>query len=380
MNIRKKCPSFLFPYLQKLSLIHYIIIFNWFKLIYKIDENKILMYAPSRETLSGNLYFIYKKLNNKDYKIKIVLKNDNNSTIQLLKEVATSKYIIIDDYAKILYALKMRKQAKFIQVWHAAGAFKRMGFSRSDSNQGSSKNSLTHKNYTDVIVSSDGVVENYSQAFGVTKDKIRAIGIPRTDVFFDKNYIDDQREKFLKKYPSLLKKKLILFAPTFRGATIDKAYYPKEYLDIEDLYNNFSEDYILGLKLHPFIKDKIKIDEKYLDFVIDFSEEREINDILFMTDILITDYSSVIFEYAFLKKKIVFYAPDLEQYIKDRDFFYEYSEYVYGSLSKTKTQLIEAIKNTNIDYDKIDVFYSKFLSECDGRSSQRFVDEIIREF
>ena len=376
---KELCPLWLFPILQKMRAIKDIIIFDFFKILKKMDRKRILFYAVSRNSLSGNLQFIYDKIDKSKFDVIVITEKDQKSRTKILKEIAISKIIIIDDYAKIFYPLTMRKQAKFIQVWHSTGAFKRMGFARMGKQGSTISSSLTHKNYTDVIVSSEFVRKNFAEAFGISIEKIHALGVARTDIFFDKNYIETKKAEIIKKFPVLTKKKLILFAPTFRGDTREKAYYPSDYIDIKSLYDNFNDEYVLGIKMHPFIKDAIEIPKQYNDFVIDFSSEREINDLLFVTDTLITDYSSVIFEYALLDKKIIFYAPDLESYTNSRDFFYEYSNYLYGDLARNFDELIKCIKSVAIEKKASDEFKEKFLSACDGNSSQRVVDNLIKE-
>ena len=376
---KELCPLWLFPILQKMRAIKDIIIFDFFKILKKMDRKRILFYAVSRNSLSGNLQFIYDKIDKSKFDVIVITEKDQKSRTKILKEIAMSKIIIIDDYAKIFYPLTMRKQAKFIQVWHSTGAFKRMGFARMGKQGSTISSSLTHKNYTDVIVSSEFVRKNFAEAFGISIEKIHALGVARTDIFFDKNYIETKKAEIIKKFPVLTKKKLILFAPTFRGDTREKAYYPSDYIDIKSLYDNFNDEYVLGIKMHPFIKDAIEIPKQYNDFVIDFSSEREINDLLFVTDTLITDYSSVIFEYALLDKKIIFYAPDLESYTNSRDFFYEYSNYLYGDLARNFDELIKCIKSAPIEKKASDDFKDKFLSACDGNSSQRVVDNLIKE-
>ncbi|MCR2032998.1 CDP-glycerol glycerophosphotransferase family protein [Anaerofustis stercorihominis] len=377
MNIRELCPAFLFPLLQKLMSIKDIIIYDYYKLTTKVDDKSVFLFSVSRENLSGNLFFIYDKIKNSDFNINICLENDSTGRSKILKNIASSKYTIIDDYTKMIYPLKLRKGTKLIQVWHSTGAFKRMGFSRMGKKGSTIKTSLTHKNYTDVIVSGSGVVRNFAEAFGVTEDKIHPIGVPRTDVFFDKIYKDKITRKLENKYPIIKDKKVILFAPTFRGETRKDAFYPNEYLDIRKLLNKIDDKYIFGIKLHPFIKQSMQIHDDLKNRVIDFSSEREINDLLFITDILITDYSSVIFEYSFFKKNIIYYAPDLKEYIEDRDFFYDYDEYIYGPIARNMDELINCIGSSQIDYDKINSFYDRFLNGCDGHASQRFVDLIL---
>ncbi len=377
MNLRELCPGFLFPILQRARSLKTILAFEKYKRQIPMEENRILLFSVSRQELSGNLLYIERQIDRDKYQVDVCLENDGTSQDELLRKMAAAKYIVIDDYTKMIYPLTMRKEAKLIQVWHSTGAFKRMGFARMGRKGSTIKTSLTHKNYTDVIVSAEGVVADFEEAFGVEAKRIHAIGVPRTDAFFDANYIAEKREALYEAYPMLQGKKLVMFAPTFRGDTREEAHYPAEYLNLTEFADALSDDYLIGIKLHPFITEKMEIPDAYSGRMIDFSDYREINDLLFVTDVLITDYSSVIFEYAFLKKPLVFYVPDLEKYTSDRDFFYSFDTYTYGKVARCQEELFEAVKEAEFDEEKLATFYEKFLGACDGHSSERFVKEIL---
>lgn len=379
MNIRELCPGWLFPVLQRARSISTIMRFAYYKRRIPMENNRVLLFSVSREQLSGNLLYVYRAIDQETYVTDIVLEHDGTTKKELLQKMAAARYIIIDDYTKMIYPLTMRKNARLIQVWHSTGAFKRMGFARMGRKGSTIKTSLTHRNYTDVIVSSEGVVKDFEEAFAVPASHIHPIGVPRTDVFFDEEYADKTRDLLYEQYPVLKGKKVVMVAPTFRGETRGDAHYPAEFLDIETFVKELGEEYVLGLKLHPFITERIAVPEAYKDRIIDFSEYREINDLLFVTDVLITDYSSVIFEYAFLKKPIVFYVPDLEQYTSDRDFFYPFETYTYGQVARNQKELALAVKNAVFDEDRLQSFYEKFLGACDGHSSERFVSMILAE-
>lgn len=377
MNLRELCPGFLFPILQKARSFRTIFAFNKYKRQIPMEENRILLFSVSREELSGNLLYIEQQIDREKYCVDIVLEHDGTTRDELLRKMAAAKFIIIDDYTKMIYPLAMRKEAKLIQVWHSTGAFKRMGFARMGRKGSTIQTSLTHRNYTDVIVSARGVVKDFEEAFGVQSECIHPIGVPRTDAFFDRQYMDEKRESLYRSYPILRKKKLVMFAPTFRGETREEAHYPADYLHLTAFADALGKDYVIGVKLHPFITERIHILEDYREQIIDFSEYREINDLLFVTDVLITDYSSVIFEYAFLKKPLVFYVPDLKEYTSDRDFFYPFETYTYGAVATNQEELIRAVKDARFDEERLAVFYEKFLGACDGQSSRRFVKEIL---
>jgi CDP-ribitol ribitolphosphotransferase len=128
--------------------------------------------------------------------------------------------------------------------------------------------------------------------------------------------------------------------------------------------------------MHPFIKKRPtqKLDPT---FFIDLSDRREINDLLMITDVLITDYSSVIFEAALLPITTIFFTFDLQSYIESRDFFYPFTKYTYGPVVNNEEDLIKAIKAGKIDEEKRQKFVSYFMSACDGNATQRFVNTVL---
>ena len=185
------------------------------------------------------------------------------------------------------------------------------------------------------------------------------------------------KARLYEKYSNLKNKRVILFAPTFRGSGRKSAHYPKEYINLEKIYQNLQENDVFIIKMHPFIKNKIVIKEEYQDKMMNLTDYGDINDLLLITDVLITDYSSVIFEYSFMERPIIFYVPDLEEYNNSRSFYYDYSEYIYGSVAKTQEELLNAIENPKLDIEKQKKFKEKFLNQCDGKSTQRFVEQLI---
>lgn len=370
----------LYPFLQKVSKIIQLIIYNIYVHVLKCDERKILIASNTKDNLQGNLLYIYRELQKYDYDVNVLLINKANFfkkikyNLKVLYYVATSKYILIDDFFPLMYILKIREGSKFIQVWHALGAYKRVGYSRKDIGN---ENSLTHKNYTDTIVSSDAIVQNYAEAFGIDENKVHPIGIPRTDLFFDTIAMEIVKKKIYESYPILQNKRIILFAPTFRGSGRKSAYYPEEYIDLDAIYQRLNENEIFLMKLHPFVKNQILIKKEYQDKIIDLTSYLDINELLLITDLLITDYSSVIFEYAFMEKPVIFYVPDLEEYNGSRSFYYDYDEYMYGTIAKNQNEMIENIKSATVNKEKLKKFKEKFLNHCDGKSSKRFVEELI---
>ena len=382
----KKIKGYIKIFLQRLRRIDYIIFYSWFKCTSKVNENKILFLSDSRSDLSGNFEFVYNEIvKDKKYEINTLLKKNLSvkkslkEKINMCREMALSRVIFIDDFYPIIYALKLRKDTSLVQLWHAMGAFKTVGYSRSGKPGGPDSISLTHRGYTGAIVSSESIRKNYAEAFNMDIEKVDALGIPRTDIFFDKKYESNIKKKLYSKYPKLKNKKVILFAPTFRGNGQKSAYYNFDWIDFKKFKKAFSKDYVCIIKLHPFIKNVADYDFSNDDFYLDLTSEREINDLLFITDVLITDYSSVIFEYSFFERPVVFFTPDLDEYRDSRDFYYPLDKYTYGDVVMNDDELIKAIKKGKVDKKKIKEFKDYFCSSCDGKSTKKVVDYYVRK-
>ena len=341
--------------------------------------------SDSRVDFTGNFQFIHDELQKRGgYEIKSMLKQSITAKrslremISFVNYIATSKYVLLDDYYPQIYKYDIRDGVEVIQLWHATGAFKTFGFSRIGKKGGPKVKSKNHRNYTKAIVSSENIRLHYAEAFGISEERIISTGVPRTDIFFDEEYKQNKINEIYTKYPQLKDKKVIMFAPTFRGNGQKSATYDFDVFEIEKLYEALKEDYIIISKLHPFIKKHMEIPEGCEDFVIDLSEEREINDLLFITDILITDYSSVCFEYSLLNKPMIFFAYDLDDYIASRDFYYPYESFVPGPIAKTTDEIVDIIKENRFEVEKLEKFRNTFFDHFDGKSTQRVVDTLLK--
>lgn len=359
-------------------------LYNLFK-VFPIKKNRILFASDSREDMSGNFQYVYEELLKRDenFDFRFMLKGSIDEKksfkeiISLAYNMATSKNIILDDFYPMVYPLKIRKGAELIQLWHAVGAFKTFGYSRIGRPGGPSPKSKNHRNYTKAIVSSKNVAKHYAEGFGIPIENVVATGVPRTDIFFDEEYKKNKIAELHAEYPFLKDKKVIMFAPTFRGNGQSSAHYPMEVLNLEKLYHSLKDEYVFIYKIHPFVKNDFSIPYEFSDFFYDLSHYREINDLLFITDILITDYSSVCFEFALLNRPMLFFAFDIEQYVQKRDFYYDYHSFIPGPLVKTTDEIISKIQNKEFKMDRIEPFVKYFFDDLDGKSSARVVDQII---
>ncbi len=201
--------------------------------------------------------------------------------------------------------------------------------------------------------------------------KILEYGYPRNDVFFKE---DKKLQNHLKEKYSVNNKKVILFAPTFRDDGIKKAnkYLQDLNLDYDRLYKELKDEYIFIIKLHPLslIGDKL---EQYDDLIKFSNVKEDISDVMQITDILITDYSSVMFDFLITNKKTIIYSWDYESYSKNRGFYLDFEKEVPGEICNNFEELLKEIKDQNIKYD-IKAYQNKYSNKEDGMASKRVVD------
>ena len=348
---------------------------------FKLKENRITFISNRRNSISGNYESIYAELiKDKNIDIKTVL-DTKESFISCFKYgyyLASSKVILIDDYIRSVYEIRKRKDNYLIQVWHACGAFKAFGFSRLSREGCWPQDSRSHRTYDYCLVSSRKVAKHYAEAFGMNVDRVIATGVPRTDIFFDEAYKREIRAKIFSTYPMLKDKKVILFAPTFRGSSKKEGNYPHYRFDYKKIFESFGDEYRIIIKHHPHVNNKPVIENEYKDRVIDLSKNEELNELLFVTDILITDYSSVVFEAALLDIPMLFYAFDLDEYISRRGFYCEYISFILGKLVENMDEIIDALLAGDFEADKIIEFKKDFFDDLDGKSGKRASEFIKR--
>lgn len=363
--------------------------FRFFSKFAKHGGNIILFCSGSRAEIGGNEEFIYKRMVERgldkqysfrfDFKASINEKRSVFSKFRFYYYLATSDVILLDDYYPEIYKFDYAKDVKVLQVWHACGAFKTLGFERVGKPGEPPFNTRVHKCYTHVPVSSEHSAKHHAEGFAIDERKFYPVGIPRTDIFFDDEYKKVTRERMLDEFPACRSaKKVYLYAPTFRGDNVTNAYFPFDKFDLEK-WGEFleKEGSVLIVKLHPFVRKRVEIPERFKDRILDATDYREVNDILFIIDVLITDYSSIIYETSLLGKPMLFFAFDRRYYEATRDFYEPYEELVPGRIVGDFDELLEAMEKEDYDFHKMDAFVRKNFKYTDGRSTDRVIDQLI---
>jgi CDP-glycerol glycerophosphotransferase len=213
---------------------------------------------------------------------------------------------------------------------------------------------------------------------------ILEVGYPRNDIFYQKN--TPSHIKFIKQNLGLpLGKKIILYAPTWReSAGKNRDYDFKLKLDIQKLSDHFSNEFIIILRLHHLIVKANKIDQNFSSFVFDYSSAQyDIQELMLVSDILITDYSSVMFDYSNLSRPIIFYTYDLKEYLSNiRGTYFDLAATAPGPLVENMEDLIKTIHNIGIIdpifSEKQKAFRHKFCSLEKGNATQKVIDRIIK--
>lgn len=144
------------------------------------------------------------------------------------------------------------------------------------------------------------------------------------------------------------------------------------------MMKHLGDEYVLLIKHHPFVKQRPIIDEEVGSFAFDVTEDLKIEELICVADICISDYSSLIFEYALFEKPIIFFAFDIDKYNDWRGFYYDYKEMMPGPVVNTTDEIISYIRDieTRFDKQKVVEFKNKFMKNCDGHSTERIIEAV----
>lgn len=197
------------------------------------------------------------------------------------------------------------------------------------------------------------------------------------DEYLDETFRQKKTEELYKAYPMCQGKKVILFAPTYRGKNRKTAYYPYDMIDFDRLYEFCGEEYVVLFKMHPWVAQPVPIKEEQKDRFLDVNTYPNINDLFYITEILITDYSSNIFEYSLMRKPMLFFAFDKVQYSFSRGFHRDYEEAAPGKVCYTFEDVMQALESGEYDYEKVEEYVDKHFDYIDSHASDRVIDWIL---
>ncbi|MCR5701866.1 MAG: CDP-glycerol glycerophosphotransferase family protein [Lachnospiraceae bacterium] len=354
----------------------------------KINNRKVVFVETHEDYITDNFKLLYEEFKKLGYEVNVCFLKVSSSSwgtiikksIKLIDDIGDASYIFLDESNSLFGSFKLREETQLIQLWHACGAFKKWGYSVADKSFGDDKKSLDrysgHRNYSLVTVSGKEVCWAYEEAFGLSQESgiVKPLGVSRTDMYFDEGYIN-KAKNHLSNLPIDVKgKQIITYLPTFRGS-IDKAKGP-DCFDIKS-FEKYRDKYVFLIKNHPFVKDGLAIPKDFQDFCVNAGADITIEDLIIASDICITDYSSVVFEYSLMNKPIIFFAYDIDEYEKERGFYYSYKKFVPGPVCDNMKELVDAIDNIDkFDYERLNHFKELYMNGCDGHATKRILDYI----
>src|SRR5699024_8264126 len=319
--------------------------YRFAKRFLSVDENLILFESGVGKQYADSTRNIYEEILRRDLNYKKVwvcnknIRFNDPNTIRI-KRLSPSYYYYLAK-AKIWVNnqnfptyIEKRSKTTYLQTWHGTPLKKMLH--DIENIMGRSEDCLDRvSNATktwDYLISPSPYASKAFQSAFKYEGRILEIGYPRNDVFYRKESFDIAlKAKDRLHIPR--EKKVILYAPTFRDnqtSTRNKFLFDLP-MDLYHLKESLSEDYIILLRMHVVISNKIKVDEELQDFVINVSNYSDIQELLLIADILITDYSSVMFDFANTRRPMIFYTYDLETYRDDvRGFYMDFEQEAPG--------------------------------------------------
>jgi teichoic acid ribitol-phosphate primase len=343
--------------------------------------------------IGGNLRYIRQELERRDspipvtvlaYRTKTGFRGRIENIWQTLRSgyhLATARVFVVDDWFFPIYVITPRPGTVRIQVWHGAGAFKRFGHSVLDKSFGADEEMIRlvpiHSNYDICLVSSAAATDHFMDAFRLPRGRFTsALGLPRTDLFFDAEHRDRATEAIRRRYGLPLDRRILLYAPTFRGAMVRDARGPDE-LDVSAMRDALAGEWVLLLRPHPFVRDRLRLGPDLAGFAIDVSDWPDINELMLIADMLVTDYSSAIFEFALLGRPMAFFAPDHDDYDHERGFYWDFRTGVPGPVFEDTAALDAYVRAGDRDLERVGSFARTWFEVADGHASERFVDRLV---
>lgn len=379
-----------------------------FKIVYyfmlktvKVDDHTVIFIAFHGRGYTCNPKYIHQEMIRQhrfdDYRLVWAVKKPKTTAIEhsytirynslrYFYYMCKSKYWIVN--CKLPKYIQKKNNQVYLQTWHGTPlkrlahdivevekqTFYRSGMSRQ---QMMETYDVDVSKYNYMIAPNPFSYEVFQSAFQIDKERLIKTGYPRNDFLI--NITDDKIKAIKERFHLPTDKKIILYAPTWR----DNSYNTRGYLfelkaDFHKWKKVLGDEYIVLFKPHYLIINRLEGDENLKNFVRSVDANADINDLYVISDLMITDYSSVFFDYANLKRPMYFYMFDLDEYADElRGFYFDIHETLPGDIIVDEDTLLEKIKQDRYDDSKLNAFNRKFNSWQDGRSSQRVIDIVF---
>jgi CDP-ribitol ribitolphosphotransferase len=348
-----------------------------------VRQNRVVLATARLPALEGNLLHLHDAIRARRPDVDLVpllqpyrydLAGKLRYLVRLVRAtfvVHTSGLVVVDNAYFPVHVARHRPGVTVVQVWHAPGALKRFG---ADTLGGLDEPERTflHRHYDYVVAPGEAGREPWSRALRTPVERVLALGTPRTDRFFDPAALEAARERVLARHPELHGRRVVLYAPTFRGRGRRKQ--GTAALDAAALRARLPDSHAIVLKSHPNL-DPTTQPSAGFDVVAD--PAGDMNDWLALADVFVTDYSSSIFEWALLRRPLVLLVDDLEAYERDPGLYLDYRTGMIGAQVRDTDGVAAAVLRGEVDVAAYDAFVARNIGACDGHASERFVDRFL---
>lgn len=365
----------------------------------KLDEKLVMFASFNGKSFVGNPRVLFRALkkdpDHQDLKMVWALQNPEKiegaecvkfNSLKYYYLLSKAKYWVFN--AKMAPYYKKREGQIYLQTWHGT-PLKRLGHDIDDNGQTFYR---SQQSYEQMLQSYDSDRKNwdyllspnlfstqaFQSAFQVEPEKIIETGYPRVDVLVNRQNEDISDLK--KKYHLPLDKKVILYAPTWRDNLYDVNGYVLDMdVNFRDWSSLLKDEYVVLFKPHYLISECLKIPEELSDFVYNFPACDDINEAYLMSDLLVTDYSSVFFDYAVLNRPIYFYMYDFKEYEEElRGFYLDIPKDLPNEVCYREDELLKMIKYKEFDYERLKGFNRRFNPWSDGKSTERIIKKVFK--
>lgn len=344
--------------------------FYWIGRHRPVDVKLVIFADSHRDEVPYSMEDLYHWFEGRDYRVLKMTRDCDSGgylgglrfMLRFMLQYARAHYVFLCDNFLPAASCSKRQETVVVQMWHAGGMLKKYAYDTKRDIPAYYKGNV-FKNYSLILTSAPECNRAYVSGMRADPDIVKPLGLSRTDRFYDRDYIDGCRERFYGMYPEARGKKIVLWAPTFRGNASVPEIIDMSFL--ERLRQELGEEWMLLVKLHPHLRKHLGIEDCPIP-----TEQ-----LLPAADVLISDYSSVIYDYLLLGRPIVLYVPDLSYYEEKDQFYIDYRQ-MPGVIVTEEKDLCSAVKGSveHFDYEKLEKFRERYMCSCDGHALERLTE------